>query len=69
MLSKEQGVVGGQGQGTFLPSPLYQVSCRLLGCGSANIRLGSHDVQGKSAYRAVPLLGDRRTCRSGVNPL
>ena len=30
-----------QGQGPFLPSPLYQVSCRLLGRGSANVWPGS----------------------------
>ena len=31
----------GEGQGPLLPSPLYQISCGLSGCGSANIQPGS----------------------------
>ena len=34
-------MAGVEGQGPLLPSALYQVSCRLLGCRLANIQPGS----------------------------
>ena len=46
----------GQGQGPFLPSPPYQVSCRLLGCGVETFGQAYALVLGRSACRAVPLL-------------
>ena len=58
----------GQGQGPFLPSPLYQVSCRLLGCGWGVQTFGqAHALApGRPACRAVPLRGKGCACRSGV---